>query len=373
MNESAVLREILLTGPVARSDIAARLGLNQATVSRITRSLIDAGLVREHEQVPAEGPVRPGRRLQPLTVDPRGGQVLAIAILPIVQLVALSDLERNVIASVEFSFDPIEDAEEAIRRVALECRRLIGGNLPDRSRLLGGLVVITADLDETGSIRRSDYLGWDGFPLRARLSEQVNLPIRVGVATRAVGRAEMLFGAARGKRNPLVLLCGAGIGAAVLANGRVAGDTSFLTGGIGKVPVTGADGEVALLEEVAGGVGIVRSLEGDSMADRPPWRVELALRDAIERDRGGDPRVAAVMARAGRELGRHLALHTHFVTPDVVVMAGGLAMAPSYMHAFRQTLGENRQRPIEVTATRVTAPERDWWKAGGERPPERRC
>ena len=361
MNESAILREILLTGPVPRNEIAARLGLTRGTVSRIARSLIDAGLVREHEQKPGEGPVRPGRPLQHLTLDPRGGQVLGIAILPIVQIVALSDLERNVIASVEFSFDPIEDAEGAVRRVALESRRLIGGHLPDRSRLLGGLVLITADLDATGSIRQSAYLGWEGFPLRARLSEQLNVPIRVGVATPAIGRVETLFGAARGRRNPLALLCGAGIGAAVLANGRIAGDTSGPTIAIGRMPVTGADGEVALLEEVAGGVGIVRALDGDSMADRPPWRVELALRDAVERDRGGDPRVAAAMARAGRELGRHVALHSHFVTPDVVVMAGGLAMAPSYMDAFRQALGENRRRPIEVVVSRATAGEGGAW------------
>ena len=361
VNESAILREILLTGPVPRNEIAARLGLNQGTVSRIARSLIDAGLVREHEREPGEGPVRPGRRLQPLAVDPRGGQVLGIAILPTVQIVALSDLGRNVIASAEFAFEPIEDAEEAVRRVALESRRLIGGHLPDRSRLLGGLVLITADLDATGSIRQSAYLGWDGFPLRARMSQQLNAPIRVGVATLAVGRAEVLFGAARGRRNPLVLLCGAGIGAAVLVNGRVAGDASAPTGGIGRMPVTGEDGGVALLDEVAGGVGIVRALDGDRIADRPLWRVELALRDAVERDRGGDPRVAAAMARAGRELGRHVALHTHFVRPDVVVMAGGLAMAPSYMDAFRRTLGENRRSPIEVIVSRVTDAEGGIW------------
>ncbi len=360
MNENAILREILLTGPVARNEIADRLGLTRGTVSRIARSLIDAGLVREQE--PDEGAVRPGRNPQPLTVDPRGGQVLGIAILPTIQIVALSDLGRNVIASAEFSFDPIEDSEGAIRRVGLECRRLIGQHVPHRSRLLGGLLLITADLEPaTGSIRQSAYLGWDGFPLRARMSQQLSVPMEVGMATLAVGRAEALFGAARGRRNPLVLLCGAGIGAAVLVNGRVAGDTSFPTGRLGRMPVTGEDGEVALLDEVAGGVGIVRSLLGGDAADRALWRVELFLRDAIERDRDGDPQVGACMSRAGRELGRHVAQHTHFVRPDVVLMAGGLAMAPSYMAAFRQALGESGHSPMEVVVSRVTGAEGGRW------------
>lgn len=362
VNESAILREILLTGTVSRSEIAARLELTQGTVSRIARSLIDAGLVREHEQKPGEGPVRPGRRVLPLTVDPRGGQVLALAILPIVQIVSLSDLGRNVIASAEFSFDPVDDAERTVRHVARECRRLIDTHLRDRSRLFGGLLLITADVDPaTGNVRQSPYLGWNDFPLRARMSQLLDLPLRVGVVTEAVGRAEVLFGAARGRRNPLVLVCGWGIGVTALVDGRPAGDTSLPAGGIGKIRVIGEDGASARLDEVAGGIGIVRRLLGDDAADRAPWRVELFLLDAVERDREGDPRVAAVMAKAGRELGRVVAQHAHFVRPDVVLIAGTLAMSPSYVAALRQALGEDRMYPIEVIASRITGAEGGHW------------
>ena len=239
-NRNAALREVLLSEPVSRNEIADRIGLTEAAVSRIARSLMDARLVREHVQEPDGGPGRTRRRQRPLTVDPQGGQVLGIAILPTIQIVVLSDLGRNVIASAEFSFDPIEDAERAVRHVAQECRALIGANLRDRSRLFGGLLLITADVDSaTGNVRQADYLGWDDFPLRARMAELLRLPMRVGVATLAVGRAETLFGAARGRRNPLALMCGAGIGVAVLVDGHPAGDTSYPTGGIGRMTVTG--------------------------------------------------------------------------------------------------------------------------------------
>ena len=362
MNESRILREILLTEPVTRNEIAARLDLNPATVSRIVRSLIDAGLVREHAQQPGERPIRPGRRLQPLSIDPLGGQVLAIAILPTIQLVTLADLGRNVIASAEFAIEPIEDAERSVRRVAEDYRRLIGAHLRDRSRLFGCLLLIAADLEPaTGSIRQAPYLAWDGFPLRARMSELLNLPMQVGVWVPAVGRAEVLFGAARGRHNPLVLMCGAEIGAALLVDGRSVGDTSFPSGAMGRMTVTGEDGTVGILDELAGGVGIVRRLHGDRAAAQPLWRVELSLRDAVEGDRRGEPRIGAIMANAGRELGRLVAQQSHFVRPDVVLIAGGLALAPSYMAAFRRALGEDRQSGIEVIASRVTDPEGGRW------------
>ena len=361
-NRNAVLREVLLSEPVPRKEIADRIGLTEAAVSRIARSLMDARLVREHRQEPDGGPDLTRRRQRPLTVDPQGGQVLGIAILPTIQIVVLSDLARNVIASAEFSFDPIDDAERAVRHVAQECRALIGANLRDRSRLFGGLLLITADIDTaTGNVRQADYLGWDDFPLRARMAELLRLPMRVGVATLAVGRAETLFGAARGRRNPLALMCGAGIGVAVLVDGHPAGDTSYPTGGIGRMTVTGEDGTRAKLDEVAGGVGIVRRLLGDRAADQSLWRVELSMRDAVERDREGDPQVAAVMAKAGRELGHIVAQHAYFVRPDVVLIAGALALAPSYMASFRRTLAENRKHPIEVIASRITDAEGGRW------------
>ena len=94
------------------------------------------------------------------------------------------------------------------------------------------------------------------------------------------------------------------------------------------------DGTVAPLDEIVGGIHIVRRLLGDAAVERPLWRIGLFLREAIERDGEGDPHVKTVIAGAGRELGHVAAQYTHFVRPDVVLIAGALTMAPSYMAAF---------------------------------------
>ena len=123
--------------------------------------------------------------------------------------------------------------------------------------------------------------------------------------TNALIKAEMLFGAAGGRLNVLGLLCGAGITAAVVIDGRVVGDSGFPTGGTGMMTVTGEDGTAGTLDDHASGLGVLRRLHGGGAR---PGRVSLAalsgaLDDATERDRVGDPPVAAQMACAGRELG----------------------------------------------------------------------
>ena len=55
VNRSAVLRVIGAAGPIARTTIAAQLGLSPATVTAVTRELIDQGLVRVARSVPSKG------------------------------------------------------------------------------------------------------------------------------------------------------------------------------------------------------------------------------------------------------------------------------------------------------------------------------
>src|SRR3954454_24887696 len=55
LNRAAILRLIGLSGPIARTSIASRLGLSPATVTSITRELIESGLVRVADRAPSAG------------------------------------------------------------------------------------------------------------------------------------------------------------------------------------------------------------------------------------------------------------------------------------------------------------------------------
>ncbi len=358
----ATLREVLLTGPVTRRRIASRLEMDPSTISRTARALIDSGLAQEEMEAPGARPSTRGRRFQPLKIDPQGGQVLGIAITPVIQTVALSDIGGNIIAGSEFTIEPIEDPDRVIRKIAQESRRMIGVHLEDRSRLFGGLLMVTAVLDSArGSITHCPYLGWGPVPIRAQLADLLNVPMQVRMFTDSVARVEMLFGVARGRRNVLGLLCGSGIGAAVLIDGRVVDSSGFPTGGIGMMTVIGEDGTEGTLDDHASGLGILRRLQGGSLARLPLSALNDALGDTIERDRAGDPPVAAQMTRAGRELGRLVVQYGNFVRPEMVVVAGPLALAPSYMAAIKETVEEGLNRGVEVAASRATGAEGGWW------------
>ena len=379
-NLRAFLREVLLSGPVTRREIAPRIGVNAGTASRIARPLIDVGLVQERMERPGEMPVRPGRRFQPLSIDPRGGQALGIAISPGVQAVALADIGLNIIEGAELRIEPVADAEHVIRRIAQESRRLIGKHVEDRSRLLGGYLMVTAVVDPgRGEVLGSPYLGWGHVPLRARLDELLDLPMQIRMLLPTIAQSEVRFGVAQGHRNVLAALCGLGIGMAVLLDGRPIGDTLVPTGPIGVMKVIGEDGIATTLDDLAGGAGILRRLHGDLRLTPETFpQVDRALHDAIEGDRAGDPAISAGMTRAGRALGRLAVQQAYFVRPEVVLVAGPLAAAPSYMAAIQEMLDEGMTPPIAVVASRVMGAEGAWWASCSmaayeylvERPPD---
>ena len=363
-NRRAVLRQILLSGPIARIEIAARVGLTASAVTRIAQALNEAGLVREMTERGDDAPVKPGRRTSPLEIDPQGGQVLGIGIGPSYQTVTLADIGNNVIAATELELGTIEDPDLVTRSVARESRRLIGRHLKDRSRLLGGLLMISASVDpERGSVADAPYLGWGAFPLRARLSELLDLPVRVQSMTAAVATAELLFGAARDRSHVLALLCELGVGAAIIMDGRLIGGGRPAAGGLGAMKVTAEDGAVTTLDHAASGLAVVRRLQGEGTASGPApiAAMALALRDAVERDRAGDYAVAPLMAAAGREMGRVIVPFFRFAMPEAVMVAGPLAMSPSYMDGIAEVVdGDAQSGPVEVMASIVSAPVTDW-------------
>lgn len=363
-NQTAVLREILLSGPIPRIEIAARVGLTAGAVSRIAQGLMDAGLVRETTGPRGDAPAKPGRRVYPLEIDPQGGQVLGIGIGPEYQTVTLADIGNNVIAATELELGTIDDPDLVTRSVAQESRRLIGRHLEDRSRLLGGLFMISASVDPVrGSVVEAPYLGWGAFPLRARLSDLLDLPMKLQSVTDAVASAEQLFGAARDRSNVLALLCGLGLGAAMIMDGRLIRGGSPPAGGAGAMKVTAEDGTVTTLDQAGTGLGVIRRLHGDGIASGPAPIAAMAraLRDAVERDLAGDPVVAALMAEAGRELGRVCVQFFRFAMPEAVLVAGPLSMSPSYMAAIAEIVDSDTQSgPVEVTASIVSAPVASW-------------
>lgn len=359
-NRMAVLREIVLSAPLSRAEIAHRLGLTEATVSRITRQLLDTAWVRELPLDEHASPSGPGRYAMHLDVNPKGGYVLGIGIGLTIQTVTLADLKNQTIEGTELKFSALDDPEFVINTIVKECLRLINAHVQDRRLLLGGFTMISGLVDPIqGIVRHSPYLRWENVPLRSKLVDLLGIPMRINSLSNSIALFETRFGTARGRENVLVTTCGVGIGTGVILNGRLVAGHHFNAGMVGIMEIPGKDGRFTTLDRVAGGQAVLQHLHGYDVerSELPVDRMSNDLFNAIKRDQRGYPDIVPLISETGYALGLITIQAVRFIAPEMFVIAGPLAMSPSYMAGVKMAFMERLNTiPIEITASNVTGP-----------------
>jgi len=191
------------------------------------------------------------------------------------------------------------------------------------------------------------------------LSEIVvsDVPVLADNDARAALIAEVLWGAAIGQRNAILLTLGTGIGGAVLADGVILHGKSGAAGHLGHISLD-MDGGLC----ICGNRGCLetrfssRAIESDYVThlhrgataklplnhDGKPPSVEAILAAAID----GDPSAQCVLDRATEYLAAALVSFVNIFDPDVIILGGNIAAADQQLlDPLREQIAE-RTRPM---------------------------
>jgi glucokinase len=161
---------------------------------------------------------------------------------------------------------------------------------------------------------------WRGRPIREPLSHALGRPVALVNDGHAFAVAEARVGAARGARDVMCIVCGTGIGGGLVLDGRLHMGVDDRAGEIGHHTVV-LDGHRCkcgnrgCLELYAGARAIAQT------AGRESFDVTVAAA------RAGDGTAVAAIRRAGELIGVAVANLTIFLTPERVVIGGGVAEA----------------------------------------------
>jgi glucokinase len=216
---------------------------------------------------------------------------------------------------------PREDGPDAVVAAALAAVDELLERSPDAQAV--GLVVPGLVDDQDGIALFSENIRWRDVPFRQLVAERTGLPVGFGHDVRAGGLAELVMGAAKGARDVLFMPIGTGISGAMQVAGRsvddmFSGEIGHLDVGSGELCACGATG---CLETVATGPSIARrynALTGLSVVGAKP---------VAERMAAGDPAAAAVWQDAVDAIAHALASYVTLLSPELVVVGGGLSAA----------------------------------------------
>jgi predicted NBD/HSP70 family sugar kinase len=332
-SEQRVAVEVLRHGPLARAELARRLGLSAGSLTRLTRPLVDSGLLVEgtsdvHERI--------GRPSLPLDVQPSSRRFIGAKITGDALFAVVTDLRAGLLAEHRVPL-PGRGPDAVIGAVADIVTRLRNDH-PDLAGLgvgIGGRVVGRRD------VTRAPFLGWDEtVPLSERLQAATALPTVVENDVRALTVAEHWFGAGRGLRSLVVVTVGAGVGCGIVVHDRLVEGAHSASGSVGHRLLSGS----ALCAEGHRGCAATMLTSGaitgavTQALGRP-----LSYDDVLELARAGQPAARRVVDDAGRALGLLVGDIANLVDPQLVLLTGdGIGLADVARAPLDAALEESR-------------------------------
>jgi glucokinase len=176
---------------------------------------------------------------------------------------------------------------------------------------------------------------WEGFHLRDRLAERLNLPVMVDNDANCAAAAEHRFGAGQGCANIICLTIGTGIGGGLIIGGNMYRGANYSAGEIGHLLVGGEDAaeKSRYLETLVSSKAILARLKERLVEDTTPVfdalvgddMEQLTIKKMFQAARKGDRAAVEVIQTTARILGTALAGMVNVLNPEMVILGGGIA------------------------------------------------
>jgi predicted NBD/HSP70 family sugar kinase len=329
----AIFEYVLLSGPLPRAELARRLSLSPATLTKTTRPLLDAGLLVAGSRVVQADTGRPS---EPLDVDAAWQHVIGIKLTTDDVWAVRTDLRARVLREYHSQL-PHSDPEEVVEHIETAVRELA----PEGDVDVLGLSLAGAVCPGDSVVDHAPYLGWTKVPIAELLARRTGCRIALSNDVRALTVAQHWFGAGRHSPCFSVLTVGKGVGCGLVVNNSV---------------VAGHDGRAGLISHHRireGGPLCQRGHRGCASAYLTSGSIVRALGrvydegvedfdDCLRLARSGEAAAVNVFTEACFALGVLAASVINLIGPDRIILSGeGIGMYEVAPEATSRGLLEN--------------------------------
>lgn len=198
----------------------------------------------------------------------------------------------------------------------------------------------------TGVVFSPPNLAWRNVPLRDIFVQHFNKPIFVENDANAAALGEYMFGAGRGSKEMAYVTISTGIGAGVIADGRILTGIAGTAAELGHMTIDWHGercncGNIGCLESISSGTAIARSAnklvaigKGQALLDfalahqdhdrQGVNPVHITARTVAHAAEAGITEAQKIIARAAEGLGFGLVNLLHIFNPELVILGGSV-------------------------------------------------
>lgn len=361
VNVGRVYKLIDLNGPISRIDLSKLSELAPASITKITRELIDAHLIHETTVQEASSRGRPAVGLQTRN---EGWQFLSMRLGRGYLTIALHELGGSVLIDTKIDIHEIEQ-EDVLARLLHELNEFFQNYADQLERITSIAVTLPGLVDpDKGMVLQMAHYNVKNLALGPEIYQATGLPVFIANDTRAWALAEKLFGHSKENECSILISIHHGVGAGIILDGNVLQGRHGNIGDLGHIQIesngkTCHCGNQGCLDTVASSQAIREEVEkrienGEkSSIDVNQVTIENICSAAAQ----GDPLSVEVIEKLGHYLGSALSILINVFNPEKILIGGVINRAKSVLYPAIETSFKSKtlpayQQELEIVESR---------------------
>ncbi|NED98017.1 ROK family transcriptional regulator [Phytoactinopolyspora alkaliphila] len=338
----SVALEVLHHGPLSRAELARRLSLSAGSLTRLSKPLLDIGVLTE---IGTDAERRIGRPAVLLDVVPSSRHFIGVKLTGDEAHAVLTTLRAEVVASerAPLTSHRPEDVVAIVTRLVQDLSDHVDG-VAALGVSFGGTSL------DSATVASAFYLEWTDVPLARMLADATGIPAVIENDVVAVTEAEHWFGAGRQCERFAVITIGVGIGYGLVVHDRLVTSLDVGIGLIGHVPLDPLGPRCPLGHR--GCAYAMLSIPAIRSSVSVAHGRDVSYDECLDLAVAGDPPARRVIDDAGGALGQLVALVANLTMPHKVMVAGdGVRLAhvarPAVLRRIRDQR-DPRAAPVDL-------------------------
>jgi len=319
INISNIIEILKTQGLKSRADLAILTGLTPASITKLTKKLIDLDILIES----GIGVISGGRPPILLDINPGAGYILGVTLSPNKIKGILTDVNGTILFKENFLLENRE------KKYILNNLFILISSLIDnvnKEKILGIGIALNGMVDYVNGVSIfSPHYKWKNFDLRETVEKKFSLPVIIDNDVRAMALGEHKSGIGIDEHNFVVINIGEGIGAGIILNNKLYRGEGYSAGEIGHITIEKNSihpcscGKYGCLEAIIGSKRILNHVsteKGKSYLNDPSIKkiCDLAL--------SGDNFSINILEEIAENLGYALSFLVNLLNPKVIIIVG---------------------------------------------------
>ena len=361
-----IIKHLYFGNMLSCADLSDKIHKSIPLTTKMLGKLMEEGLVTETGYAASTG----GRRPVMYSLKQDVMYVVSVAMDQLVTQIAILDMQNRSITDIELFELPLTKNPNATVTLAEKINEIITRSGIPKNKIAGVGIGMPGFVNAVKGINYT-FLETEGYTITQYITAKVKLPVFIDNDSRLIALAELKFGAARDKKNALVINVGWGVGLGMILEGELFRGHDGFAGEFSHIPLflnnklcsCGKSGcletETSLLVVIekarkglkSGKLSMLK--EKELSADHPEKAFQIIVAAASK----GDKFAVEILSEAGYNIGRGVAILIHLLNPESVILSGrGSSAGKIWQAPIQQALNEHciprlsEHTEIEVSA-----------------------